>query len=62
VPKEVMKLKGLFLFNLNQKGARAETDMYKKNIRIPVGQENRFTGEVNLKFMLSVKRINETIY
>lgn len=57
-----MKLKSLFLFNLNQKGARAETDMYKKNIRIPVGQENRFTGEVNLKFMLSVKRINETIY
>jgi len=30
--------------------------VYKKNIRIFVGHENRFAWEVYLEFMLSVKR------
>ncbi len=42
VPKNMLPVNLLILYNINQKGARGETDMYKKNIHIPVGHEKRF--------------------
>jgi len=52
----------LILYNLNQRRVQVETDVYKKNIPIPVGHETRFTREGNLEFMLSFKRLNNLTY
>jgi hypothetical protein len=62
VPKEMLNANLLILYNINQRGAQVETDVYKKNIHIPVEHENRFTGKVNLEFMLNLKRLNDPTY
>jgi len=45
VPKDAQPFNILILFNINHKGARGKTDMYKKNIHIPVGYETGFARE-----------------
>jgi hypothetical protein len=62
VPKEMANANILILYNLIQRRVQVETDVYKKNIPIPVGHETRFTREGNLEFMLSFKRLNNLTY
>jgi len=48
VPKEMLHVNLLILYNINQRRARGETDAYKKNIHVPVGHKTRFAREETL--------------
>jgi hypothetical protein len=45
MPKEMLNINLLILYNINQRGAQVETGVYKKNIHIPLNMKTGLRGK-----------------